>query len=185
MPKLDQKQILIATLFVISFIIGISFKNGQKNSYTIVQTSSEVTNNLVQTIIYIKVHLAGEVYNPGIYTIKEGAKTFELIKMAGGLKPSADTNKVNLVQILKDGQRVMIKAKSSSKSKSTQAINKIDLNTASLEELMSLPKIGEKTAKLIMDYRSEHGGIKSTDELSNIKGIGEKTITNIKPYLLN
>ena len=183
MQKLDKKQLFLIGLFILAIVIGITYKNGQKNSYTIVETTTKVSSNQTVNFNSIQVHLAGEVYNPGIYTIQESTKTFELIKMAGGAKETADLNKTNLVQILKDGQRVLIKSKIKSTKKSSTPASKVNLNTATVEELTTLPKIGEKTAQLIINYRKEKGRINSPEDLLNIKGIGEKTLARIKPYI--
>lgn len=59
----------------------------------------------------------------------------------------------------------------------------ININTASVTELMQLPKIGKKTAERIVDFRKQHGNFKRTEEIMNVKGIGEKSFAKLKPYL--
>lgn len=59
----------------------------------------------------------------------------------------------------------------------------INLNTASVTELMQLPRIGQKTAERIVAFRKQHGGFQRTEELMNVKGIGEKAFVKVKPYL--
>ena len=59
----------------------------------------------------------------------------------------------------------------------------ININTASVTELMQLPKVGQKTAESIVSFRKQHGNFKRTEEIMNVKGIGEKSYTKMKPYL--
>ena len=61
--------------------------------------------------------------------------------------------------------------------------HKLDLNTATVEQLKELPKIGDKTAKAIVKYREDHGGFKSVDELLNVKGIGKKKLELLRPWV--
>lgn len=59
----------------------------------------------------------------------------------------------------------------------------VNLNTATVTELMQLPRIGQKTAERIVAFRKEHGGFQRPEELMNVKGIGEKSFSRLKPFL--
>lgn len=65
-----------------------------------------------------------------------------------------------------------------------KAVQKVDLNTATEAQLVELPRIGPATAKAILEYRKQVGTIKSVDELVNVKGIGEKSLEALRPYLM-
>ena len=71
----------------------------------------------------------------------------------------------------------------SAKAKSPTPQHPINLNSATVTELMQLPKIGAKTAERIIKFRKEHGGFRRSEELMNVKGIGEKSFVKLKPYL--
>ena len=71
----------------------------------------------------------------------------------------------------------------SAKAKSPAPQHPINLNSATVTELMQLPKIGAKTAERIIKFRKEHGGFRRSEELMNVKGIGEKSFVKLKPYL--
>lgn len=59
----------------------------------------------------------------------------------------------------------------------------VDLNTATVTELMQLPRVGQKTAERILAFRKQHGGFQRPEELMNVKGIGEKAFARLKPFL--
>lgn len=69
------------------------------------------------------------------------------------------------------------------KAKTSAPQHPINLNSATVTELMQLPKVGAKTAELIVKFRKEHGGFRRSEELMNVKGIGEKSFVKLKPYL--
>ena len=69
------------------------------------------------------------------------------------------------------------------KAKTSAPQHPINLNSATVTELMQLPKVGAKTAELIIKFRKEHGGFRRSEELMNVKGIGEKSFVKLKPYL--
>jgi competence protein ComEA len=168
---------------LIALVIGIAYKNGQKNSYKVVYgfEASSPTKNITFEVEKIKVHLTGEVNNPGIYTIPKGTKLYELIKLSGGQTNLANTNRVNLVKILKDGQRIKIPSLYETTAAETCIIGPpININTANKDELTKIKGVGPKTAQAIIEYRNKIVSFKSIKELLNVKGIGPKTLESIR-----
>lgn len=124
-------------------------------------------------VIYVKVE--GEVQSPGVVQLSGGAVLADAISQCGGLTERAGD--VDLQQALANGDRVSIPAKD------VDAGALLDLNTATLQQLIDLPEIGEKTAQKILDYREQNGGFHSTDELMLVSGIGEKTYAVLAPLV--
>lgn len=134
-----------------------------------------------------KVCLAGEVKNPGMYTLTEEDRIADAVKAAGGFTDNADSDAVNLAQKLEDEQYIYIPSKNGPKSdysdKQASAsvfTGIININTASSEELQKLPGIGSAIAKRIIEYRTNADGFKSTSEIMNVKGIGDSIYEKIR-----
>lgn len=160
---------------------------------------------------YWSIDIKGQINNPGVYQVKENTRIHEVITLAGGLKKEATTENINLSKKVTDEMVIYIYSKEEYKTKTNCNIenkyageisseiekkesvveltpsknqeNKISLNKATLEELMTLEGIGEIKAKSIMAYRAEKNGFKSIDELKNISGIGEALYEKIKDNL--
>lgn len=122
----------------------------------------------------ITVEVKGEVSEPGIYHLKAYSTVSDLLKMVQ-LNDEADTSSLNLTLVLKDNDVIVIDKKSQEE--------KISINTASLEELCTIPYVGEKTAQKIIDYRQQNGPFQTLEELMNIKGIGEKKFAKMQEYI--
>ena len=118
----------------------------------------------------IEVEVKGEVINEGVYKLSKDSTFNDLLPLIN-LKENADISNISLQDPLYNKQVIVI---------GTNKIKKISINLATLEELCTLNGIGEKTAKLIIEYREEHNGFKYLEELMNIKGIGEKKFEKIK-----
>lgn len=138
---------------------------------------------------YIYVHITGEIKKPGVYKMKAGTRMDDLVKEAGGLTEDADIDLINLSEKLVDEERIIVPAKGASNntdetSHAASAVQtkKININTADLNELTSIPSVGEKTAQKIIDYR-EKKKFKKIEDIMNIEGIGENKFKNMKDYI--
>lgn len=166
-------------------------------------TDNLVTNSTGEEAKMI-IHISGEVKNPGIVTLEVGSRIMDAIKKAGGATREADLTQVNLAYELQDGQKVYIPNK---KEKVTEYItessgnnvivgeknisnnnegndSKVNINTANLDELDSLPGIGPALAQRIIDYREQNGNFQSIEDLQNVKGIGDSKFSDIKDNII-
>lgn len=138
----------------------------------------------------VVVHVAGAVSAPGVYTLPADSRVDDAVRAAGATA-DADLSQLNLAQKLADGQKITVPvagaAPADGSSAATTADNDngglININTATQEELESLPSIGEVRAQAIIAYREEHGGFRTTDELMEVSGIGEKIFADISPHI--
>ncbi len=141
----------------------------------------------------VTVHVCGAVMKPGVFTLPEGSRVTNALEQAGGFSPKADTVSINLAEVMVDGQQIMIYEQSEdpapgrtsgiSKTQPANAAEQglpVNINRGSMEALMLLDGIGEKTAQKIIDYRKSQGGFKSIEELKNVPGIGDKKYEQIK-----
>ena len=137
----------------------------------------------VSTVIYVDVK--GEVHHPGVYQMKAENRVKDLIEAAGGFTPSADDQKMNLAQLLEDQMVIVVPKKGEEvNSELAQAPaphkkevgkeGKVNINTATVEELKTLKGIGEKKAEAIIEYRKKNGSFKNKEELMKVRGIGKK-----------
>lgn len=142
------------------------------------------------------VHICGEVKRPGVYKLAAGSRVYEAVELAGGFCESAAQGYVNQAAILEDGMKIVIPSeldlpedweltqedaglypKAQADGPKEQTVN---LNTASIEQLCTLPGIGESRAKSIIAYREAHGGFGSTEEIMQVEGIKEGAYSKIK-----
>lgn len=158
----------------------------------------------------LKVDIKGYVKKPGVYEVKEGTIVNDLIKLAGGLKSGATTDNINLSKTLQNEDVVVINSKSAAKKVESNTVNttvstspsilvessttenktstsqeqnkKININTASKEELMTLNGIGEAKALSIISYRTKTP-FKEITDIMNISGIGEAVYEKIKDFI--
>ena len=137
----------------------------------------------VSTVIYVDVK--GEVHHPGVYQMKAENRVKDLIEAAGGFNPLADNQKLNLAQLLEDQMVIVVPKKGeevnselaqapTSQKKEVGKEGKVNINTATVEELKTLKGIGEKKAEAIIEYRKKNGSFKNKEELMKVRGIGKK-----------
>lgn len=134
------------------------------------------------------VHVVGAVRRPGLYELEEGSRVDDAIEKAGGPKPKAALEYVNLAAPVADGQQVVVPARSpaapaaadAAGSPSAPPAGPVHLNTATLEQLDSLPGIGPVTARKILEYRETHGAFRTIEELDAIPGIGPARLEQLR-----
>lgn len=141
----------------------------------------------------IKVDIKGAINSPGVYTVRVGERVIDIIDRAGGLMNDADAAKVNLSQKVADEMVIyipklgeenipvdMIGTTSSSTSSSAAIDGKVNINSADIAALDTLPGIGPSKAEAIIEYRDTNGPFQAVEDLLNISGIGEKTFEKLK-----
>lgn len=136
----------------------------------------------------IQVYICGEIKKPGVYKISDDKRIIDLVYMAGGFTENANLEAVNLATKLKDEDYIKIPSKKINNEDKgdvdfKEYSDKININTATLEELKKLPRIGDALAKRIIEYRNKNGPFKRIEDLKNVSGIGDKMFENIKDMI--
>ena len=135
----------------------------------------------------VVVYLCGEVCNPGIYELPKGSRISDAVTLAGGLTENASPDYWNLAQILTDGEMISFPTKEEAKERDSvvpEAESKININSATLEQLLTLSGIGEAKGKAILSYREEHGSFSKKEDLLNVSGIGSAVLEKIKDDIM-
>lgn len=136
------------------------------------------------TLKQIYVHVCGQVESPGVYSLSEGARVYEAVEMAGGPTEEAYLEGINLVEVLSDGQKVYVPTVGQEDAELTSYDDGlVNINTADVEKLCSIPGIGQTRAQAIVNYRQEYGRFETIEELMNVSGIKEGTFEKIKDYI--
>ena len=149
----------------------------------------------------LAVDVGGAVVQPGVYRLTPGARVEDAILAAGGLAAKADSGQLSLARLVQDGEKLVVPMVASptptrspgdtpepvvtEKSADTASVgSRVHINTATLEELDTLPGVGPKTAQAILDYRTANGPFTSAEELLEVKGIGESTLARIRELIM-
>lgn len=168
----------------------VSSSTSQSSTIKQSQETSSTSSNRIM------VDVKGAVKKPGVYELPAESRVTDAIDLAGGFTAEANQKSVNLAKKLTDeavvyvatqgepiddvGQEASAQGQGDLSGQSSGESDKINLNTATSQELQTIPGIGEKRAQDIIDYREEKGGFTSVDELKNISGIGDKTYEKLK-----
>jgi competence protein ComEA len=157
----------------------------------------------------ISVYVSGAVVASGVYTMKPGSRVLDAVKLAGGSKANADLNRINLAELVEDGEQIYVLKKgepipetppktkksrsSTSGKKNTPKPTKIkttptppgpwNLNTASQKQLETVPGIGPSMAAKIIQFRTEKGLFQSYEDLLKVSGVGPAKLEKFRPYL--
>jgi competence protein ComEA len=128
----------------------------------------------------LTVYVTGAVLTPGVFILPDGSRVEDAVQAAGGFAPGAEIDSINLAMPLIDGQQIDVPGIIDT---SHIIVGRININTASRDELDSLPSIGTTTAQAIIDYRLEQGDFLSIQDIQHVPGIGPATYEKIKDYI--
>lgn len=166
--------------------------NSKTESEKASQSGTDAEEGLPETLY---VHVCGAVNAPGVYELKTDARIYEALEAAGGMTEDAAADWINQAEALSDGERIYVpmqeEAEESAQSVSGRwadpngnaggsVSDKININTAAKEELMTLSGIGASKAESILKYRQEHGNFQNIEDLKKIEGIKDGVFNKIK-----
>ncbi len=145
-------------------------------------TEQKLTEDKTKSLLYV--HVCGQVKNPGVYQLEEGARIFDAVQLAGGLTEEAWEEAINLAKIVTDGEQIRIPDQTEAElfllEETQTESGLINLNQATKEQLMTLTGIGEARAKDIIAYREEHGAFQTIEDIMKVPGIKEAAFGKIK-----
>ncbi|MFH7336169.1 ComEA family DNA-binding protein [Streptomyces hygroscopicus] len=134
----------------------------------------------------IVVDVAGKVRDPGLRHLPAGSRVADALRAAGGVRPGADTDGLNRARFLVDGEQLVVGeqvaagAPAAGPAAPSGPAAPVSLNTATEDQLDTLPGVGPVLARHIIDYRTRHGGFRSVDELRQVNGIGDRRFTDLR-----
>lgn len=192
-----KNKIIILGIAVIGIAVSVYFYQQKSNekgdtefSFSQIDEGQKDENNQEEKkptgkmIIDVK----GAVLHPGVYDAIEDDRVLDLIQRAGGFQKNADQRKVNLAEKVQDEMVIYVPKKGETSetdinittTSSNQDNGKVNINTATLEQLQTLTGVGPSKAAAIMEYREKNDGFKKVEELTNVTGIGDKTFEKLK-----
>ena len=188
--KIWKKRKVIIMAAVLLLLAGCS-KEAEKEQVQLAEVKEDTSQDAEtedteekQEAIYV--HVCGEVVNPGVYRLHTGSRIYEALEAAGGLSDEASAEALNQAEQIEDGQQIYVPSREEkeqqileNQSADPEAEGKVNLNTASKEQLKTLNGIGEAKATAIIQYREEHGGFQKIEELMEVEGIKEGTFQKI------
>lgn len=202
--KIKYIIIMLIVLFIglMIYFIKMNDKEAYEDTLTFNETTTKTTSEVFEKNY---IDIKGSVKNPGVYEFKKNDRVIDAINMAGGLLKNANTSNINLSQKLvsemviyvmnnseiKNGSKVIscdtkcktevIEVNNCVEENNIEKSNdKININTATIEQFTSISGIGEAKAKNIIEYRNNNGNFKSIEDIKNISGIGEALFNKIK-----
>lgn len=194
LDKLKNKsQIALFLVVILLFISFIIFNQSKQDNQTVLdmdldfeiadESNIDKLKNEAPNVVIVDVK--GEINQPGIYEVKSDMRVNDVINLAGGLNKNADESQLNLAAKVVDEMIIQVPSinheiNDLNNSQTASNPDKIKLNQATVDELITLTGIGPSKAEAILTYRDEVGMFKDVEDLLNVSGIGEKTLDAIR-----
>lgn len=204
MNSFTKREQIVILVIVLLVIVILSFKFVFRDIINVKSNDLEIINDDLQEELeqsnvddedcIIVVHISGEVYNPGIIQLEFGKRLDDAIKLAGGLKKDADTDRINLAKKLSDEEKIyipkvgeeipneIIVASADVTGSNANESSKININNCSKGDLLLLPGIGDVLADRILEYRNTNK-FSDINDIKNVSGIGDKKYEAIKDLI--
>ncbi len=198
MGKLKRNSLFLGIISVIVLFFSVSFIWNFDNSgvteeeFQLIREPEQnvQTNDGELTNSKLVVDVKGAVVVPGVYEMKQGDRVVDVIKKASGFLDEANQDVINLALILEDEMVIFVPRigeenveQMEETISQNKANGKINLNTATAEELQEIPGIGPAKATAIISYRDEVNKFQKLDDLTNVSGIGQKTIEKLADFI--
>lgn len=165
-----------------SSLINRSSKgSGHSNSTSTDNRNSDFNNNSGGDNQFV--YVTGAVETPGLYKVREGETVGDVIQGAGGLLPYASVDTLNMAEVATSGSHIHVTFNFMGNPEELLRRQKININTATEQELTKLSGVGPGTAKKIIAYREQSGPFKAIEDLKKVKGIGDATFKKLAPHI--
>ena len=194
--SLSAKAAVIGGILLILVGMGSLFSKKEESveettvvEMTVLAEKTEVSTTQ-ETVIFVDIK--GAVKNPGVYQMKVGDRVKDAIDAAGGLTEEADSQKVNLAKRLEDQMAIVVpkvgeeaeEIPAGETRKEATKEGKVNINTATVEELKTLKGVGEKKAEAIIEYRKKNGSFQTKEDLMKVRGIGKKLFESFQERIV-
>ncbi len=146
-----------------------------------------------QTLALVVVDLRGAIAKPGVYTVSPGSRVQDVLELAGGVLANAETRGLNLARRLVDGEQIYVPVQGEAtrpvstdapaRGRTSSPSAKVNINTASLEQLDALPGIGPALAQRIVDYRTQNAPFEKPEDLKKVRGIGDVLFSQVQDLI--
>ena len=179
--RLGLGAAVVVVVVALGVTVGIGILRGASAPVeTVVPGGLETADAGEPAVIYV--HVSGAVSVPGLYVLDPSARVVDAVAAAGGLTPDADEGAVNLARPLSDGEQLQVPVQGAvpAAASAPAGDGRVNLNTADVSALDTLPRIGEAMAQRIVDWREANGRFTSIEDLLAVPGIGDKMLAALR-----
>jgi len=174
----EQKLIILGLVLIICLgLVVMAFRRLAPASDGPVMIEPFKTDYVEEKMLIV--HVSGAVGNPGVYKLKTNDRILDAISLAGGAGSNADLESLNLAEIIKDGQKIIVPVRKRLSKNLDNSGSGTSINTASEQELCKIPGVGKSFAQRIIAGRP----YAKLEDLMKVKGIGKGKLEKMKDYI--